>query len=127
MTLWILSETTLVSQYQKKHSPTHAYQSSLICFIHLLRSMAFFLFNPRTLQSFSTISLQVFFGLPFGLAPSIHFFTHHCLLFATHAHTIATCETSCFTVVPRLCHLILVFLSILYLEFCLVVSCHTSI
>ena len=37
------------------------------------------LFNPRTWQSFSTISLQVFFGLPLGLAPftsySIHFFT----------------------------------------------------
>ena len=28
----------------------------------------------------------------------------HCLLFGTHAHTIATC----FAVVPRLCHLILV-------------------
>jgi len=34
-----------------------------ICFLHLLRSMASSLFNPRTLQSFSTISLQVFFGL----------------------------------------------------------------
>ena len=36
-------------------------------------------FNPRALKSFSTISLQVFFGLPHGLAPStsysIHFFT----------------------------------------------------
>jgi len=36
-------------------------------------------FNPRALQSFSTISLQVFFGLPLGLLPStlysIHFFT----------------------------------------------------
>jgi len=48
---------------------------------------------------------------------------NHCLLFAAHAHTIATS----FTVVPRLCHLILVSLSTLYLEFYLVVSCHTSI
>ena len=37
-----LSGTTRVSQYQKKHSPTYTYcgcQSSLICFLHLLRSM----------------------------------------------------------------------------------------
>jgi len=39
-----------------------------ICFLHLLRSMAYSLFNQRTLQSFSTISLQVFFGLPLGTA-----------------------------------------------------------
>jgi len=32
-----------------------------ICFLHLLRSMVSSLFNPRALQSFSTISVQVFF------------------------------------------------------------------
>jgi len=48
---------------------------------------------------------------------------NHCHLFATHAHTIA----ACFAVVLRSCRLILVFLSTLYLEFCLVVSHHTSI
>ena len=71
--LWILSGTTRVSQYQKKHSPYtyRGHQSSLICFIHLLRSMASSLFNPCTWQSFSTISVQVFFGLPLGLAPWI--------------------------------------------------------
>ena len=52
--------------------------------------------HPHVLQSFSTISLQVFFGLPLGLVPttsySIHFFTqslssfrstwpYHCNLF----------------------------------------------
>jgi len=80
--LWILSVTTRVSQYKKKHSPTHTYhghQSSLICFLHLLRSMVSFLFNLHARQSIFTISLQVFFGLPLGLAPStsysIHFFT----------------------------------------------------
>jgi len=39
---------TQLSQYQKKHSPTHTYpdhQSSFICFIHLIRSMASFLFS----------------------------------------------------------------------------------
>ena len=37
-----LSGTTQVSWYQKKHSPTHTYpdQSSFICFLHLLRSIA---------------------------------------------------------------------------------------
>ena len=57
--LWTLSGTTRVSQYEKKHSPTHTYcghQSSLICFLHLLRSMASSLFNLRAWQSFSTIS-----------------------------------------------------------------------
>jgi len=52
-----------------------------ICFLHLLWSMVYSLFNPHALQSFSTISLQVFFGLPLGLAPStsysIHFFTQY--------------------------------------------------
>jgi len=38
--------------------------------------------------------------------------SNYCLLFAAHAHTIATC----FAVVPRLCHLILVSLSTFYLE-----------
>jgi len=46
--LWTLSGTTRVSRYQKKHSPTHiysGYQSSVICFLHLLRSVASYLFN----------------------------------------------------------------------------------
>jgi len=93
--LWILSGTTRMSRYQKKHSPTHTYrghQSSLICFLHLLWSMASCLFNLCVWQSFSTIYVQVFFGLPLSLTPStsysIHLFTNHCLLFAAHAHTI---------------------------------------
>jgi len=120
--LCILSGTTRMSWYQKKHSPTHTYhghQSSLVCFLHPLWSMASSLFNLRTWQSFCTISLQVFFGLPLGLSP-LHTpyisSPNHCLLFAAHAHTIATC----FAVVPRLCHLILVSLSTLYLKLYLV-------
>ena len=52
---------------------SHSSWSSIIpiCFLHLLQSMASSLFNRCVLQSFSTISLQVFFGLPLGLAPSI--------------------------------------------------------
>ena len=45
------------------------------------------------------------------------------LLFATHAHTIATC----FAVVSRLYHLILVFLSTPYLELYLLPQHYTSI
>ena len=77
--LWILSQTTWVSLYQKKHSPTHihrGHQSSLICFLHLLRSMASSLFNLRAWQSLSTICLQDYFGLPLGLAPSTSYSTH---------------------------------------------------
>jgi len=80
--LWILPGTTRVSQYDKKHSPTHTYgghQSSLICFLHLLRSMASSLFNLHTWESFSTISLQVFFGLPLGPAPSASYSMHFLL------------------------------------------------
>jgi len=66
---------------QEEHSPTQTYrghQSSLICFLHQLWSTASSLFNLSALQSFSTISVQIFFGLPLGQAPStsysIHFF-----------------------------------------------------
>jgi len=68
-----------LSQDQKKHSPTHTYrghQSSLICFVHLIRSTASSLFNLRAWQSFSTTSLQVFFGLSLGLAPSTSYSIH---------------------------------------------------
>jgi len=80
--LWTLSETTRVSRNQKKHSPTHTYgghQPSLICFHHLLRSMASFLLKLRAWQSFYTISFQPLFGPPLHLSSStsysIHFFT----------------------------------------------------
>jgi len=83
---------------EETYTHSHSSWSSIIpiCFLHLLRSMASSLFNPCALQSFSTISLQVFFGLPLGLAPStsysIYFFTqslssfrntcpYHCNLF----------------------------------------------
>jgi len=76
---------------------SHSSWSSIIpiCFLHLLRSMASSLFSSRALQSFSTISLQVFFGLPLGLAHSTSSpyisSPNDYLFFATHAHTIATC------------------------------------
>jgi len=69
--LWILSGTTQVSQYQKKHSPTHTcrgHQLTPICLLHLLRSTASSPFNLRARQSFSTISVL---GLP-GSPPDRH-------------------------------------------------------
>jgi len=101
---------TRVSWYQKKHLPTHTYrghQSSVICFLHLLWSIASPQFDLRAWQSFCTACLQVHFGLPLGLASftsySIHFSPNHCLFFTTHAHMSITC----FAVVLRLCSLIL--------------------
>jgi len=98
MALWTLAKTTRVSWYQKKHSPTHTYrghQSSLVCFLHLLQSTASSLFNLCAWQSFSTISLQVFFGLPLGLAP-IHFFTQSLSSFHStrpYHHNLLCCST----------------------------------
>jgi len=78
------------------------------------------IFSPQSLSKFSFVYLLAWH-------PPLHTAyissLNHCLLFATHACTIATC----FAVVPRLCHLILVSLSTLYLELYLVASCHTSI
>ena len=66
----------------------------------LLWSMASSLFKLRACQSFSTISLQVFFGLPFGLAPStsysIHFFTQSLSSFRStfpYHHNLFCCST----------------------------------
>ena len=121
--LWTLSGTTQVSWYQKKHSPTHTYrghQSSLICFFYLLQSMASHLFNLRAWQSFFTISLQVFFGLPLGLAPS----TSYSIRFVNQSLSSFrnTCPYHCnlVAVVSTLSHLILDSLATLYMELYLV-------
>jgi len=47
-----LSGTTLVSRYQKKHSPTHSYPDQQSSFIHLLWSIAFFLVQFMCLMVF---------------------------------------------------------------------------
>jgi len=72
MAVWILSGKPQVSQYQKKHSPTHTFcghQSFLIYFPDLLWSMASSLFSLRAWQSFSIIS-------PSFLWPSYFFACH---------------------------------------------------
>jgi len=92
----------------------HGHQSSLICFLHLLRSMASSQFKLRTWQSFSTTSLQVFFGLPLGLAPStsysIHFFNQSLSSFQSQHMPIPSQPVLLWY---RDCHLILVSLSTL--------------
>jgi len=108
-----------VSQYQKKHSPTHTYtdhQSSFICFLHLLQSVAISLFNLRAWHFFWHNHCPSLLWST-SWSGTLHFILHTFLhpitvLFATHAHTNATY----FAVVPRLCHLILVSLSTLYLR-----------
>jgi len=99
-----------VSWYQKKHSPTHNpdHLPIFISFFHLPRSTASSLFRQRAWQSFCTTSVHVLFGLPLGLEPStsyyIHFFPNQRLLFATHAHTIATCfAVNTISSIPSLC------------------------
>jgi len=83
-----------------------------ICFFCLIWSMASILFYPHAWQSFSRISVQVFLGLPLGLALStsysIHFFIQSLSSFRNtcpYHHNLFCCGM-------RLCHLILVSLSL---------------
>ena len=122
----LLSGTTRVRRYQKKHSPTHTHpdhRTSFIIFLHLQWSMASSLFSYMNVwvqawQSSLTTSLQVLFGLPLGLLaldPQLHTpcisSPNHRHLFAAHAHTNA----ACFAAIPMLCHLYLVSVSAPYL------------
>jgi len=72
-----LSGTTQVSQYQKKHSPTHHPDHPIfISFFHLPRSMASSMFKLHAWKSFCTTSLHVLFGLPLSLEPSTSYSIH---------------------------------------------------
>ena len=110
--LWIFLGTNRVSWHQKKHSPTYTYYDPWhhSSSIHVPDSLF-----PQSLSKFSLVYLLAW-------QPPLHTpyisSSNHCLLFATHVHTIATC----FAVVPRLCHLILVTLSTFYFE----VSCYLT-
>ena len=60
----LLTGTTRVGGYQKKHSPTHTHpnhRTSFIIFLHLQRSTASSLFGLRAWQSSRTTSLQILF------------------------------------------------------------------
>jgi len=119
--LWILSATTHVTWYQKKHSPTNTYcghQSSLIC---LNPSTMMHGILPVQSMSFTTISLQVFFGVPLGLAPSTSYFIHF------FNESLSSFHNTC----PYHCNLFRCSTELmspsLSLNPLLVVSCHTSI
>ena len=100
-----LSRTTRVSRYQKKHSPTHHPDHHPICI-----SVAIFLHNLCPCPLWST-SWSALWSPP----PHIPYISspNQCLLFATNAHTIATCFA-----ISVLYHTFLVFLSTPYLELC---------
>ena len=108
------SGTTWVGRYQKKHSPTHIHpdhRTSFINFLHLLHSIASSLFSLRARQSSLTTSVQVHIGLPLGLGPSTSYSMH---FFAQSSSFRSTCpyHRSLFLVIPMLCHLYLVSLSL---------------
>jgi len=124
--LWILSRTTRVSRCQKKHSLTYY---TIVVINHPLHASSIFYDPwhppcsiyvpdsrfPQSLSKFSLIDLLAWhppLNTPYISSPN------HCLLFAAHALTI----TACFVVVPKLCHLILVSLTTLYLELYFVYS-----
>jgi len=99
-----------LSASSTQHDPSHPSHS-----IHVPDSLF-----PQSLSKFSLVYLLAWH-------PSLHTpyisSSNQWLLFATYSHTIAIC----FALLLRLCHLILVSLWILYLEFYFVVSRHTSI
>jgi len=109
MALWILSRTMRVSQYTHTHMTHPDHQSSFICFLHLLRSMASSVLNMCAWQSLCTISEQVFFGLPLGLALStsysIHFFIQSLRSTCPYCRNLLCCSTEITSSNPSLCQL----------------------
>jgi len=105
-----LSGTTRVGRYQKKRLPTHTHFDYQTSFYQLPPSAAThsillvqqsFSTRPQPLSRTSLAYLLVWNPLPH--TPYISSPNHY-LLFAKHAHTIATC----FVVVPRLCRVFLI-------------------
>ena len=89
-----LSGTTWVSWYQKKQSPTHHphHHPTIISFFHLPRSIASSLFKLRVFAQPLSMSSLVYL-LVWSSPPHIPYISspNQRLLFAAHAHTIATC------------------------------------
>ena len=115
MALWILSGITRVRRYQKKHSPTYLLWLSIIPYL-LPPSVTIHGILPVQFTCLTVFLHNLCPGFFWSTSwyGTLHFILHtyisspnHYLLFATHAHTIATC----FAVVPILHHLILVSLN----------------
>ena len=108
MALWILSGTTQVCQYQKKHSPSHTcpeHQSSFICFLHLLQSMASSLFHLRTClfaplsKSSLALGVSAYKPLPQN--------SYCCVMFASQRVSLIVipfCLSVCLSVIPTAYH-----------------------
>jgi len=86
--LWILTGTTQVSRYQKKHSPTHTHrghQSSFICFIHLDYHDPWYppcsIYVPDTLCTISVPSFLWSTSWPGTLQFILHTFLHPIIVF----------------------------------------------
>jgi len=106
--LWILLGTTRVSRYQKQ-TFTHSLTPIVIINHPLSASSIYYdpwhpLFNLRAWQSFSNFSLIHLLAWHPPLHTPYISSPNHCLLFTAHACTI----TTCFAIVLRLCHLILI-------------------
>jgi len=118
-----LQPTNHITGLFKNHRNSHTYhghQSCLICFLHLLRSKAPSFFNLCAITVFLH-NLSPSFLWSNSWPDTLNFFSKHLFIqllssFCSTCHTIATC----FAVVLRLCHLILVSLSTLYSELYLV-------
>ena len=104
----LLSGTTRVGRYQKKHSPTHTHPDHRTSFI------IFSIYNDPLHPLCSVYELDSPLGQPLSrsslvfllvLDPQLHTpyisSPNHHHLFAAHAHTNA----ACFAAIPMLCHL----------------------
>ena len=111
-----------MSRYQKKHSPTHHphHQSSNLYLLlpsTTIHSILLVQITCLAIFLHNLFPCPLVYLLVWSSPPHIPYISSlsQCLLFAAHAHTIATC----FAVVSILYHLFLVFLSTPYLELCL--------
>jgi len=97
-----LSITTQVSHYQKKHSPI----TPILIINHPLLGSSIY-YDPVFLHHLSPGPLLIWSS---PVCTAYIYSPSHCLLFAAHAHIIATC----FDGVLGLCHLFLISLLALY-------------
>jgi len=90
----LLSGTTRVGRYQKKHSPTHTHpdhRTSFIIFHQWHPLCSFYVLDSPLVQPLSRSSLVFLLVLDLQLhTPYISSPNHH-LLFTAHAHTNAAC------------------------------------
>jgi len=106
-----LSGTTWVSQYQKKHSPTHNYldhQPSFVSFLHLLWSTASPLFTLRAWQFLHNLSPSPLWSTSWSgtLHFILHSFLHQVIVFFSPHMPIplqpVCCSTEIMSSIPSL-------------------------